>query len=166
MARAIDGDELLGIERLLDTDVIRKSKTASWLLDQVLHDIQAMPTLTLPNETPPCYQPDGDGCAYQCYDGDDEPIDKCKECPLCYSDKQRHHAPPNEPLTLDELREMDGEPVWVEEVEHWALIDIEKSGQWAGIPFAVWAENGANFTYNIEGRELHCFRRPPEGEEE
>lgn len=75
-------------------------------------------------------------------------------------------ATPNEPLTLDELREMDGEPVWVEEVEHWALIDIEKSGQWAGIPFAVWAENGANFTYNIEGRELHCFRRPPEGEEE
>ena len=50
MARAIDGDELLGIERLLDTDVIRKSKTASWLLDQVLHDIQAMPTLTPTNE--------------------------------------------------------------------------------------------------------------------
>ena len=48
MARAIDGDELLGIERLLDTDVVRKSKTASWLLDQVLHDIQAMPTLTPP----------------------------------------------------------------------------------------------------------------------
>lgn len=50
MARAIDGDELLGIERLLDTDVVRKSKTASWLLDQVLHDIQAQPTLTQPNE--------------------------------------------------------------------------------------------------------------------
>ena len=48
--RAIDGDELLGIERLLDTDVVRKSKTASWLLDQVLHDIQAQPTLTQPNE--------------------------------------------------------------------------------------------------------------------
>ena len=50
MAKAIDGDELLGIERLLDTDVVRQSKTASWLLDQVLHDIQAMPTLTPPNE--------------------------------------------------------------------------------------------------------------------
>ena len=50
MARAIDGDELLGIERLLDTDIVRQSKTASWLLDQVLHDIQAMPTLTPPNE--------------------------------------------------------------------------------------------------------------------
>ena len=80
-------------------------------------------------------------------------------------DELLERCAPNEPLTLDELREMDGEPVWVEEVEHWALIDIEKSGQWAGIPFAVWAENGANFTYNIEGRELHCFRRPPEGEE-
>ena len=48
--RPIDGDELLGIERLLDTDVVRKSKTASWLIDQVLHDIQVMPTLTPPNE--------------------------------------------------------------------------------------------------------------------
>lgn len=73
MARAIDGDELLGIERLLDTDVIRKSKTASWLLDQVLHDIQAMPTLALPNEPAcPCdlcmYNPpsslDGKPCTY------------------------------------------------------------------------------------------------------
>ena len=48
--RPIDGDELLGITRLLDTDAVRQSKTASWLLDQVLHDIQEMPTLTPPNE--------------------------------------------------------------------------------------------------------------------
>lgn len=48
--RPIDGDELLGITRLLDTDAVRQSKTASWLLDQVLHDIQAMPTLTPQNE--------------------------------------------------------------------------------------------------------------------
>lgn len=118
--RPIDANELLGIERLLDTDVVRQSKTASWLLDQVLHDIQAMPTLT----------------------------------------------PPNEPLTSDELRQMDGEPVWVEEVEHWALIDIEKGGQWDSVPFAVWAENGAKFTYNIMNRNLHCYRRPPERQEE
>lgn len=48
--RPIDGNELLDIERLLDTDVVRQSKTASWLIDQVLHDIQVMPTLTPPNE--------------------------------------------------------------------------------------------------------------------
>ena len=73
-------------------------------------------------------------------------------------------TPPNEPLTLDELREMDGEPVWVEDVKHWALIDIEKGGQWDGVPFAIWAENGMKFTYNIKNRGLHCYRRPPEGE--
>ena len=73
---------------------------------------------------------------------------------------------PNEALTLEQLREMDGEPVWVEDVKHWALIDIEKGGQWAGIPFAVWAENGAQFTYNVKSRGLHCYRRPPEGEED
>lgn len=71
---------------------------------------------------------------------------------------------PNEPLTLEQLREMDEEPVWVEEVEHWALIDVEKGGQWDGMPFAVWAENGAKFTYNIMHRNLHCYRRPPEEE--
>lgn len=61
--------------------------------------MQSMPAVDYqetPNETPPCYQPDGDGCAYQCYDGQDEPIEKCKACPLCCSDKQRYYTPPNE----------------------------------------------------------------------
>lgn len=62
--------------------------------------------------TPPCYQPDGDGCAYQTCGEGNEPIDKCQECPLCYSDKVRHVT--NKPLTLEELREMGGEPVWIE----------------------------------------------------
>lgn len=73
-------------------------------------------------------------------------------------------TPPNEALTLEQLREMDGEPVWVEDVKHWALIDIEKGGQWDGVPFAIWAENGTKFTYNIKNRGLHCYRRPPEGD--
>lgn len=42
--------------------------------------------------TPPCYQPDGDGCAYQTYGDGGEPIDKCKKCPHCYTDKVRHEA--------------------------------------------------------------------------
>lgn len=72
--------------------------------------------------------------------------------------------PPNEPLTLEQLREMDGEPVWVEDVEHWALIDIEKGGQWDGMPFAIWNENGVRFCYNVINRKLLCYRRPTEGE--
>lgn len=45
---------------------------------------------------PPCYQPDGGdgGCAYQIYGpDDDEPIERCKACPLCYADKMRHTEP-------------------------------------------------------------------------
>ena len=80
-------------------------------------------------------------------------------------DNQPTLTPPNKPLTLDELREMDGEPVWVEDVRHWALIDIEKGGQWDGVPFAIWTENGVRFCYNILDRNLLCYRRPPEGED-
>lgn len=43
--RLIDADELYGIEKLLDTDVIQGSNEASWLLGQVLYDIKAMPTI-------------------------------------------------------------------------------------------------------------------------
>ena len=43
---------------------------------------------------PPCYKPDGDGCAYQIYGtDDDEPIERCKACTLCYVDKMRHNEP-------------------------------------------------------------------------
>jgi len=84
--------------------------------------------------TPPCYVPDGDGCAYQIYgDNNDEPIDRCKSCPLCQSDKIRHKQEPvhNNPLTLGELMQMDGKPVWVRHrhggewvIVHWNALDI------------------------------------------
>jgi hypothetical protein len=48
--RPIDGNELYRIEMLLDTDIVKKDKVASELLEQVLYDIQHMPTLTQPNE--------------------------------------------------------------------------------------------------------------------
>lgn len=118
-------------------------------------------TLTQPNETPPCYQPDGDGCAYQCYDGDDEPIDKCKECPLCYSDKQRHHAPPNEPLTLEQLREMDGEPVWVDDKKTWALLQVWDDDN---IDAVFPMPRGCFHAESVVGKKI--YRRPPEGEED
>lgn len=50
MARAIDADELYRIEKLLDTDIVHQDKVALNLLEQVLYDIQHMPTLTQPNE--------------------------------------------------------------------------------------------------------------------
>ena len=109
MARAIDGEELLGIERLLDTDVVRKNETASWLLDQVLHDIQAMPTLT----------------------------------------------PPNEPLTLEELREMEqSTPVWWDYIPCWVLVRRGSVLVFGSEP------------HKVENLFGYFYRRPPEGEED
>ena len=48
--RPIDGNELYRIEKLLDTDIVRQDKVALNLLEQVLYDIQRVPTLTPPNE--------------------------------------------------------------------------------------------------------------------
>ena len=90
--------------------------------------------------TPPCYVPDGDGCAYQIYgDNNDEPIDRCKSCPLCQSDKIRHkqESVHNDPLVLDELRQMRGEPVWCKELECYGIVKMEKVGSWANELFLV-----------------------------
>lgn len=137
------------------------------LMDAGKAVLKEAPTLTPPNETPPCYQPDGDGCAYQCYDGDDEPIDKCKECPLCYSDKQRHHAPPNGPLTQADLDAMDYDKVW---------LDYEDgTGEWAivctGYIYSIDTLEGAGFDFEdyvrgekLEPRGYKVYRRPLEGE--
>ena len=121
--------------------------------------VEYAPTLTPPNAVTPCYQPDGDGCDYQCYDGDDEPIDKCKECQLCYSDKQRR-KPSNEALTIEQLRQMD-EPVWCscKPIEggngYWCLCRYGKIVTPSGNIFDV--DKIPNWMF---------YRRPPEGEEE
>ena len=81
--------------------------------------------------TPPCYVPDGDGCSYQIYgDNNDEPIDRCKSCPLCQSDKTRHKqdhfrdlTKKVEPLTnAHKIRAMNDE-----ELEEF-LIDLADDG--------------------------------------
>lgn len=48
--RPIDANELYRIEKLLDTDIVRQDKVALNLLEQVLYDIQHVPTLTPPTE--------------------------------------------------------------------------------------------------------------------
>ena len=48
--RLVDANELYRIEKLLDTDIVRQDKVALNLLEQVLYDIQHMPTLTPQNE--------------------------------------------------------------------------------------------------------------------
>lgn len=43
MMKLIDGENLLRVVKLLDTDVLRNSRTASYIFDQILYDIEHSP---------------------------------------------------------------------------------------------------------------------------
>lgn len=69
-----------------------------------------------------------------------------------------------EPLTIEELKEMAGQPVWCPDEEAYGIVMCDSIGQWAGVPFlhGVWYENksgiGVEFNHNIIGRKLKCYR--------
>ena len=82
-------------------------------------------------------------------------------------------SPPNEPLTLDELREMDGEPVWCK----WLLPEDKaiEQGKWfivisgdkAGLEIKRPAEYGYHFCkIDDYGKTWLAYRRPPERNED
>lgn len=75
-------------------------------------------------------------------------------------------TPQNEPLTLEQLREMDGEPAWWDDGygSCWGIISVDSAGMWGGIPFFQGRWREVNFEYNIEERKMKIYRRPPEGE--
>lgn len=79
-------------------------------------------------------------------------------------------AEPNEPLTLEQLREMDGEPVYIvfspdvdgEKLQFWALVAVDKWGE-------VYLMNnlGGSSAYEEAWANIEAiYRRPPEGEED
>ena len=64
-------------------------------------------------------------------------------------------TPPNEPLTLEQLREMDGEPVWVDTIKRWGIVRV------CGYGISVLTKSGE---YDVT--RMKIYRRPPEGGEE
>ena len=81
-------------------------------------------------------------------------------------------TPPNEPLTLEQLREMDGEPVYVvfrpdisgERSQSWALVNVDEK---YGEVYLVDSIPGASCYYDEIWADLEgIYRRPPEGEED
>ena len=64
-------------------------------------------------------------------------------------------TPPNEPLTIQQLREMNGEPVWLDVADGvWALVDTDDD--------CVWLDRGGSIDiFRLTGK---AYRRPPEGE--
>ena len=70
----------------------------------------------------------------------------------------------NEPLTLDELRKMDGEPVWVVDVgphkwygPGWAIVDRDNC-------LVRTVKNWNAVFFESYGERWLAYRRPPEGE--
>ncbi len=68
--------------------------------------------------------------------------------------------PPNDPLTLEELWEMDGEPVWVVQTDNllppfWGLIDAKDE---------TVANSVYSATFEDYGTEWQAYRRRPEEE--
>lgn len=100
-------------------------------------------------------------------------LDACKKLgrPCLFSkecfEPEEEEAPTNVPLTLDELREMDGEPVWCAEMECWGIVKVETVGHWANKPFLVGAwhtptrGSAVNFECDVQMRGLTLYRRKP-----
>ena len=72
-------------------------------------------------------------------------------------------TPQNEALTIEELREMDGEPVWVE-------FEDGSGGLWGIVHITIFEQivfaNGLHCTIGKQyyGKSYKPYRRPPEGE--
>lgn len=64
-------------------------------------------------------------------------------------------TPPNEPLTLEQLREMNGEPVWFDTIKRWGIVKVNREG------IFVVTKSG-----EYEFGRCKVYRRPPEGEED
>lgn len=174
MGRAIDKQTMLGL--IIDakrTDP-ETGSFAEWLAEYLA---EHMPTLTPLNEpltldkkrmiAKSCLHYSKSGsCTLRGY----APLD----CPRC---KEWQSNESNEPLTLEELREMDGEPVYIIAkdmgIAEWNVItgkepiaiayDCPMPGFKSvveGIAFA----NGRAFRAGAYGITWLAYRRPPEGE--
>lgn len=66
-------------------------------------------------------------------------------------------TPPNEALTLEQLREMDGQPVWDSSLRCWGIVKSEKDGD------VFLQTKSGEFGLDPLGR-IKIYRRPPEGE--
>ena len=78
-------------------------------------------------------------------------------------------TPPNEALTMEELREMDGEPVYMtfpsdtgNQCGHWALVGTQRWGAVSLIYGCGWS----SYESAVETLGAEFYRLPPEGEEE
>lgn len=187
MARAIDG-ELLELEIANIANKLAKSDAQKALMGRVMYCVEHMPTLTPPNEwVNRVRELDELYTKLQIVTGFTaeqlleifaagytlEKPDYSKK--FAEMENLAEAAQPNEPLTMEQLREMDGRPVWV-------VYDQDAAKTTPGFdPLALCAlvevtKDSVFLTNNLGGRTAYAddqdlewagitvYRRPPEGE--
>lgn len=186
MARAID-------KRIMLDLIIEAKKTdpgtgpfSEWLAEYL---VDHLPTLTPPNEPltleqlremggQPVYMPDTncwalvtqnafcpiltfpDGEKCSVYDWYEQVGPVYRRPP----EAKDNNVPTNEPLTIEELREMDGDPVWIVDVgphkwygPGWAIVDRDNC-------LVRTAKNWNPVFFERYGERWIAYRCPPEGE--
>ena len=68
-------------------------------------------------------------------------------------------TPPNEPLTLEQLREMDGRAAYVPETNCWVLVTKNPF-----VPLLTWPDGEQCSAYDWYEQVGPIYRRPPERE--
>lgn len=66
-----------------------------------------------------------------------------------------------EPLSLEQLKQMDGKPVWIEDTSCWGLVFIPKAGQFKNSPFVLFRKEGVQFEWHVTDSELTIYSYPP-----
>ena len=82
----------------------------------------------------------------------------------CIIDNWPTLTPPNEPLTLEQLREMNNEPIWVQNLEEpdksqWRIIHWDR-----GKYIVLQGISVRGYLLDEYGESWLAYRRPPEGE--
>lgn len=62
---------------------------------------------------------------------------------------------------MERLREMDGKPVWIEDVNRWRFVSIPEAGQFKNTPFVLFRKEDVQFEWQIEDSELTVYSYPP-----
>ena len=166
MARAIDADAIV--------EEFWKPEYRTQTRRDFIAAIQKWPTLTQPNEPRVI---NADKLAKRIAGHSNYHGDSILAAIYCAAEGKENDAPirpietpPNEPLSIEQLREMDGEPVYLivddgyEPLEMWALIDVPEKDH------IVLINNigGMSAYYSDDGLKqdhITVYRRPPEGEE-
>jgi hypothetical protein len=141
MARAIDADELLAF--LYSESAGTDEQLSDWIEECGLSDAEVI-----------------DRAKKLCWTVIEGFINVIKTAPTL--------PRPNEPLTMEELWKMDGEPVYMtfpsdtgNQCGHWALVGTQRWGAVSLIYGCGWS----SYESAVETLGAKFYRRPPEGEE-